>query len=212
MKAVLLLNGEVTDYPAAAAFIETLERPRVIACDGGLRHARALGVVPELILGDLDSAPAGLLREYGFVPVEKHPAAKDATDTELAVGRCLSGGVRELYVIGGFGDRLDHVTATMHVLAKAAESGAAACMWDAARRVYLHAGGVLRIERGAASVVSLIPLSPEVTGVTTRGLVYPLTGETLCFGSSRGVSNAFTEDAAEVRTAGGLLAVMAVNG
>ena len=51
----------------------------VIAADGGLRHTQALGLTPDIILGDFDS--------LGYIPTDSrvYPVEKDDTDAMLAV-------------------------------------------------------------------------------------------------------------------------------
>ena len=56
--------------------------------------------------------------------------------------------------------------------------------------------------------MSLLPLHGAAEGVTTQGLVYPLAGETLAEGSSRGISNLFETPAASVALEHGILAVV----
>ena len=76
---------------------------RVIAADSGMKHARALAVMPELWVGDFDSSGSELLLDYAHVPRQTHPADKDATDGEIAVAAALKLGAREFILIGGLG-------------------------------------------------------------------------------------------------------------
>src|SRR5262249_7199726 len=91
----------------------------VIAADSGLAHARALGLHVDLVVGDFDSvSSAGLAAaERDGVPIERHPAAKDAIDTELAMEAALARGARRVIFVTGGGDRLDHLLAGLLVLA-----------------------------------------------------------------------------------------------
>ncbi|MNC80501.1 Thiamine pyrophosphokinase [compost metagenome] len=56
--------------------------------------------------------------------------------------------------------------------------------------------------------VSLLPLTPEVTGITLEGFQYPLTGATLKLGQSLGVSNILTADHGTVSIESGLLLII----
>ncbi len=96
---------------------------RVVAADSGIEQAQALGLGIDVAIGDFDSvAPRALeaARDAGAV-VEHHPAAKDATDFELALDRAIR--LREpaptrIHVLGGHGGRLDHLLANALVLAR----------------------------------------------------------------------------------------------
>ena len=93
----VLLAGDITPTARLAAQIAGT---RIIAADSGMRHAAVLGVVPELWLGDFDSASDPLLADYGEVPRLVFPAAKSMTDGELAVEEALQRGATGLVLVG----------------------------------------------------------------------------------------------------------------
>ncbi len=178
----------------------------VIAADSGLDHAAALGLSVDRAVGDFDSATPGAraAAEAAGVMVEAHPTAKDATDLELALESAVRTGTDRIVVVGGSGGRLDHLLATALLL------GAPGF---APVHVTAHLGpAVLHVVRDTLTMsgrpgdlVSLLPVHGGATGVVTRGLRYPLAGEDLLPGSTRGVSNEFTDTRAEVRLTGGVL-------
>ena len=90
----------------------------VVAADGGVDVAQALGQRVDVVVGDLDSVSVGGLEkaEAGGARVERHPAEKDATDLDLALETAASMG-RELVVVGFDGGRLDHLVAGLLALA-----------------------------------------------------------------------------------------------
>ena len=57
----------------------------------------------------------------------------------------------------------------------------------------------------AGDLVTLLPVHGPAMGVTTAGLLYPLKGEDLPVGTSRGVSNELVHDPATVTLAAGVL-------
>lgn len=181
----------------------------VIAADGGAERARELGVSVDLAIGDFDSlAPARLdaLQKAG-TRVERHPVEKDASDLELALNRARSLDPARIVVVGGAAGRLDHLACELLLLAADtyartqvdAQLGAAAVHVVHGERTLTGTPGEL---------VSLFAVQGPAIGVVTEGLRYPLRGETLVLGSSRGLSNVF--DAAEARVSverGALLAI-----
>lgn len=208
MRAVIFVNGRVDDYAALARWL--LPDDLLIGADGGTRHILALGLQPQLVVGDLDSLPAATVQELTArgVAVERHPMDKDQTDLELAIECALRQPVTEVVLAGALGGRLDQTLANLLILAQRAwplplrivEGDQEASVVRGPGRVVLH--GVV------GSTVSAIPLSPEVTGITYTGLQYPLHGASLRLGSTRGVSNALASPTATVDVASGLLLVV----
>jgi thiamine pyrophosphokinase len=189
-------------------------RAVVIAADSGYDHAIAAGLRPRLLLGDLDSiSPEGLAaaRADG-VDIAAFPADKDATDTELALDHALEhvGRGGSITMVGGGGDRLDHLLSSLTVLAQPRfDACAELSMWmgPAFIRV-LHAPRTISI--GAlpeAVTLSLVPIG-SVEGVTTSGLRWPLVGEPLPLGTSRGVSNLSLGGPVAITATAGVLAVI----
>jgi thiamine pyrophosphokinase len=143
-------------------------------------------------VGDIDSVTPEALAaaEAAGVAVERHPAAKEAIDAELAIDAALERGATRLVVVGGGGDRLDQLLAGLLLLThpKLAAVDVQAWMGPA----WLHAlQGPARatIAGPPGAYVSLIPLRGGAEGVSTGGLRFPLQREPLHAGSSRGVSN-----------------------
>lgn len=198
MRTVVVLSGgppppQLPGLPAGAT---------VITANGGAELARALGVQVDLAVGDFDSVAAGALGPA--VPVERHPPAKDATDLELALDAGLSFHPERLLVVGSDGGRLDHLLGGLLLLA--AERYAGVEVDAQLGRASVH---VVRHERRFAGtpgeLVSLLAANGRASGVVTEGLVYPLRGETLEPGSSRGISNVFTGAEARVSVERGVL-------
>jgi thiamine pyrophosphokinase len=183
--------------------------PLVIAADSGLHVAQDGRWPTALVVGDLDSVdPARLARaEAAGARVERHPAAKAATDLELALDAALAAGAGRIVVVGGHGGRIDHLLA--NVLLLGADRYAGATVSALMGRTWLH---LVRREvswSGArGDLVTLLALHGPVAGVTTSGLLYPLDHATLLPGSTRGVSNEQVEPTAGVAVESGLLAVV----
>src|SRR5262245_58117127 len=91
----------------------------VVAADGGADRALAPGLAVDVLIGDLDSIDAATLArlERDGVRVLGHPAAKDATDLELALDEALALGARHVLVVASAGGRLDHLLSSLLLLA-----------------------------------------------------------------------------------------------
>lgn len=181
----------------------------VVAADSGLHHAVALGRHVDLIVGDLDSADPGAVEAAVAegAEVEQHPTDKDATDLELALHAARARGATRLVVVGGGGGRIDHLLANLVLLASTALSDVSVeALIQGARLTAIHERAELRGEPG--DLCSLVALGGPAEGVRTDGLRYPLRGEELRPGSTRGISNVFLESLATVTIErGSLLAV-----
>jgi thiamine pyrophosphokinase len=171
----------------------------VVAADSGVEHALALGQRVDLVVGDLDSAdPASIAAvEAAGAVVERHPIEKDQTDLELALRAAATRGATRIVVVGGYGGRLDHFLANALALAGAAADGVAV--------EWVTGDALLTVVRGHATLTgkpgdlcSLLAVGGPARGVRTRALRYPLDGDDLAPGSTRGVSNELTEPVAEV--------------
>ena len=183
----------------------------VIGVDSGVAHALALGLHVDLAVGDFDSLDLGVLAEAerSGTTVERHPAAKDATDLELGLEAAVRHGARRVVVLGGHGGRLDHLLANALLLAAPRFAGVVveARMGDA--RVSLARPGAPATVAGAVgATVSLLPVGGIASGVSTTGLAYPLDAEDLEPGTTRGVSNVVTDPGATVSLTGGTLLVV----
>ncbi len=84
---------------------------------------------------------------------------------------------------------------------------------DGSQEVFLlRCGESAEVTGSPGDTVSLIPLGGDAQGVTTSGLEYPLTGETLAFGATRGVSNVLLGESATVHLESGLLLCVVIHG
>jgi thiamine pyrophosphokinase len=210
VKVVVVAGGDVD--PRDADLLRGAEL--VIAADGGAAFLESIGRAPDLLVGDLDSADAALVARLSAagVTVERHPAAKDATDAELALDRAVAAGARRVTVIGAFaGARLDHELANLLLLTDPAWGAAL----DDLRMVRggtmaraVHGPASLDLEASLGATVSLLPVGGDARGVRTVGLEFPLSGETLRLGRSRGVSNVVAAAPASVSLDDGVLLVI----
>ena len=182
----------------------------VVAADSGIEQALALEWPVHLAVGDFDSvSPAALAAvEAGGAQVERHPAAKDATDLELALAAAAALGPSEIVVVGGAGGRLDHLLAGLLALASDDLAAIRVRALVGPARFFVVRDRV-ELDGEPGELVTLLAHGRPALGVTTSGLLYPLHDETLEPGSTRGVSNEMVAHRASVSlTDGVLLAVL----
>jgi thiamine pyrophosphokinase len=220
MQVIVLADGQVGSRAALdAAWPGWLEAgARVIAADGGARHAGPLGMAIDRWVGDGDSlGEVGIAElEAAGVPVHRARPDKDESDTELAALAALELGATQLTVLGALGGpRVDHALANLGLLSmpELAHLGVRLVAADARVRCLQAPASddgpaSLDLAGRVGDLVSLLPIGADAEGVTTRGLVFPLRDEPLLLGRTRGLSNIReASDAAVVLRRGRLLVV-----
>jgi thiamine pyrophosphokinase len=207
MRAAIVGNGRL---PPTRSLRQLLRHADLVVCaDGGLRPTRALRVTPQVAIGDFDSASPSLLawaRRHG-TRLLAYPREKDKTDTELAIQYALRAGASTIDLVGVLGGRIDHSLANIALLVALARQRRRARIVHGETELFL-ATPRASIPGRVGDRVSLIPLSARVSGVSTRGLKYPLADSTLRVDSTRGISNEITASPASVRTRRGWLLVV----
>ncbi|MGI8479314.1 MAG: thiamine diphosphokinase [Gaiellaceae bacterium] len=178
----------------------------VVAADSGLERARKMGLDVTIAVGDFDSAApeAVSTAEASGTRVERHPAEKNATDLELALDAALELRPKRIVVLAVIGNRLDHLFSLFQLLGASRYAGVDLDADIGVARVH-----VIRRERVISGqpgeLLSLFALHGPAEGARTEGLAYPLDGETLDPGSTRGVSNVFTAESARISVERGVL-------
>ena len=165
----------------------------IIAADGGTAYTEALGLEPDLLLGDFDS--------LGYVPegAERHPVEKDDTDAMLAANRGLERGCRDFLVYASLdGPRLDHTLANLQTLRFLADHGATGTLIGLHQQVTLLRGGALTLPAREKGDISVFAFGGEAKGVRIKGLKYELEQGTLTHGFPLGVSNSIVGKSVEI--------------
>lgn len=176
MKTLLVASGTVEDA-FALAYQKEQQFDYHIAVDGGMSFFYRNGQIPDLLVGDFDSAEQEVLDFFikKQVPFERHKPQKDATDTELALCRALDRGSTEIHILGGTGTRLDHTLGNIRVLGLALERKIPCYLVNATNRIRLvQHEAVLQREEQFGKYVSILPFTTALKGLTLRGFQYPL--------------------------------------
>lgn len=173
----------------------------IVACDAGYHNAQRLGVTPDLIVGDFDSAPRP--PENGRTIVLPH--VKNDTDTHYAARWLLEQGAASVTLLGALGGaRMEHTLANIATGLFLAKNGVHATLADEHSELhYLLPGRPLLLAREGWMYLSLFPLEGPLTGVDITGAFYPLSGATLTPDFPLGVSNEFTQPQARLACTGG---------
>ncbi|WP_455465944.1 thiamine diphosphokinase [Bartonella sp. B39] len=182
----ILLNGDVS---ITDRLLNQIRKSRVIAADGGMRHAAALNVVPELWLGDFDSSDQDLVSQYSDIPREVFPSDKDMTDSALACERALQKGAKQLILCGAFGgERSDHTLSHMMQALVMAEKGISVLLTSGLEEGWPILPMPFSCDLPDGCLFSIIGFS-DLQGLTLSGVKWPLYDKNVSFGSSLTLSN-----------------------
>ena len=207
MTALIVCSGSIKDYSYHKKYFEKAQF--VICVDGGAKHIRKFGLVPDVLIGDLDSI-SGEDLEYFIdmkVKIIRYPSQKEMTDTEIAINYAIDNGYKEVVIIGGIGTRIDHSLANILLLKQLLEKGIKGILANEKNEITLIKDRI-KLEKETDAKLTLLPLTKVVEGITTKGLYYQLNCEDIELGSSRGVSNEFKDEIAEISIKSGILIVI----
>jgi thiamine pyrophosphokinase len=192
MKKVVFVvsGGELGDPTFLREQAATKTPAAVICADGGARHVEAAGIIPVLIVGDMDSLDAQRQAYYEAkgCRIVCHPRRKDETDTELALHEAFRMEPAEIWIWGALGHRVDHVLANIFLLVQGKQKGIEVKLIDEWCEVFLIDGRTV-LEGEAGQTVSLFPFWGPAAGITLTGFEFPLTNAVMEIGRPYGVSN-----------------------
>ncbi|HZK28345.1 MAG TPA: thiamine diphosphokinase [Thermoclostridium sp.] len=181
----------------------------LICADGGARYFYKARIMPDILLGDFDSINPEIqaLYQKSNIEIIRFPSHKNYTDMELAIDCAIEKGASTIYLVGAVGSRMDHTLSNIHLLHKITDAKAKGVIIDQNNYIYIVTDHI-KLKRKQGFFVSLVPATPVVEGVTTKGLAYPLKDAKMVMGTGLGISNEFTLDSAEVSIKKGRLYVM----
>ena len=209
MRALILAGGGLTVTPLLRRLSEA---DVVIAADSGLRHASTLGLTPDLIIGDFDSASAEDLQRFAHVPVERYDSRKNYLDLELALQAAFDRGATELCLFGALGSRLDQSLAALFIASRLKHQGVDVSLHGATQDVFLLAGkDKLELPFAPTQLFSLLSLS-EHTTISVTNADYDLDDFKLLYGVGLGASNRVKTSPLSVTTSEGSLALIVERG
>ena len=216
---VLVVSGSPCGVSAGLLRDLAARSERVVAVDSGVRWVLDAGLVPDLLIGDMDSAPADLLARcdgLGVPRVQVDPVEKDETDLELALAHVRGEGARRVAATNTLGGRIDHELAAMGAFARCGLD--VRCYEDSCTAGFLcdgpDAGAMPRELRpaelgvAAGEEFSVVALWGSAR-VTQSGVRYPQDGFEVGPLSGLGISNVLESEDALVSVADGRIAVIA---
>ena len=211
-KRTVIVSGGMLEEEFVLPVLKSEETEFIIAVDKGLEFLYRHEIRPDYIVGDFDSVPHELVdyyREKMNVPVREFNPVKDASDTEIALRLCLGLNRKQIWILGGTGNRIDHLWANVQCLQIALDAGADARILDSHNQIRLLSHGItLKREEAFGPFFSVFPLEFPVDDFNITGAKYPLKNHVLKPYGSLCVSNEYAEDTVEITFSFGVVILM----
>ena len=198
--AILVVAGIPPRETFLREALRKLDYQRLYAADGGANILKEVDVLPDVIVGDLDSISSDSKAYYvdKGVRLETFPREKDFSDTELALDYLLKEGQKEVIVLGALGGRADHHLANTFLLPAFGRRGMNLHLLDEFNLISYIKRGEYVIPQVENAYLSFFALGESGLSLSLEGVKYPLTKKQLSLGSSLCLSNRFTEDYARI--------------
>jgi len=201
-RACIFCNGELKNTMRVKNIANNCDL--LIAADGGARHLIDIGLLPEIIIGDMDSIDAGILNDKGDIMLIPHSPDKDKSDAELALEYALEQRCEQVILVAAIGGRLDHTLGNVALVAR--YPGRIAIFDGVSTLVAVDKSEKCILHGQVGTPVSLIPYGSCPFSVRTKGLKYSLGDESL-HSATHGLSNELSLTEACVCVLNGILLV-----
>jgi thiamine pyrophosphokinase len=206
-RIIIFANGELPDINKARALLQ--KDDYILCADGGMRHALALDLKPDLVIGDMDSAERADLQKMKAdgVSIELFPRDKNETDLELAINKAIELTPQQIIIVAALGGRLDQTLANIAILTDLRLSTFNLRLDDGVEEIFFCRDQA-QVHGRSGDIISLIPWGGSVHQIQTQGLRWSLNKETLYPEKTRGISNEMTGDVATIKIESGLLLII----
>lgn len=210
MRVCIILNGEIKNYNYIKNIINKNNYDYIVCADGGANHSYNMGIIPDYIIGDLDSIYSEIIEFYKLkdVKFEKFPSKKDETDTEICVYLASKLNAKEIDFIGALGGRLDHMIANINLLYYVRNKGIYTKIISEHEEIYIAINEEISINGDIGDTISVIPLNGDAKGVTLENLEYPLNNYDMKFYLPLGISNVMLDEKCSVKVEQGSLIII----
>ena len=216
---IVIIGGGNINTSFAKEFIDRLDKSSlsIMACDSGYENCLAIGLEPDIVIGDFDSISREAYEklQHSNAEVIKLNPVKDDTDIEAAVNIAIhkTSFGEFIYILGGTGKRLDHFLGNVNLLGMGCLKQRKVVIVDEYNYIQMiSAGQVLNLSREGEGAqfghyVSIFPYGGKATGVTMTGFKYPLENATIEGFNTLTVSNEITEEVGSISLKEGYLIV-----
>jgi thiamine pyrophosphokinase len=200
-KGIILANGnpprkQIINYLFSKGY------STLICADGGADHAYKMKLLPEFIIGDLDSISGKTHDYYKSRSTIIKLSRQNDTDVEKAIKLAITKKIDEAVLLGVTGDRLDHTFCNLGIVLKFFDK--IRCMIIAENSILIPLSKLNIIKSIPGETISLYGFNKK-TKITTNGLKYPLDKTALPFGERESTSNVSISEILKINVLGGVM-------
>lgn len=209
MEVTVVTNGNIENIEVLKSVINKSDY--LICADGAAKYLMELNVLPDLLVGDLDSIHRDALKwiEKNHIKTEQFPVKKDMTDTELAVEFAIKKSPETINIIGAIGSRMDHSLGNIMLLYKIYKSGVKGRIINEINDITIT-DRPISIEGRIGQTISILPIGGDAKGITLEGFEYPLRDHDINLGSSLGISNRFASNTGRISVREGIILIIKI--
>ena len=210
MKVCIILNGEIKEYKAIKNILMKEQYDYIICADGGANHTYNMDIVPDYIIGDLDSVEIEIVSYYENCGIrfEKFPSKKNETDTELCIYLADKLKAKEIHFVGALGGRIDHTIANINLLYYVRQMNIVPKILSEKEQVYIAINEEITIHGNKGDTISIIPINGDAKGVTLTNLEYPLNNYDMKFYLPLGISNVMLNKECKLKVEDGSILII----
>lgn len=201
MKVCIILNGEINDYSKTREIILREKYDYIIGADGGCNHLYKMDIMPQYIIGDLDSINNNVVEHYknSKVIFKKYPCHKDETDSEICIYLAKELKAKEIDFYGSLGGRIDHTLANIGLMHYVREMGIKPRIMSSEEEIVSIRNEEITLHGSCGDTISIIPIMSDAKKVTLENLEYPLNKGEIKYMSPLGISNVMLEDKCKIK-------------
>jgi len=181
----------------------------IIAADKGCECLYNYNIIPNLLLGDFDSANKEVLdaAKLNIKEILEFPPEKDYTDTEIAIMEAIKRGAEKIYLFGATGSRMDHALGNIGLLLTTKKKGIILEIIDDNNRLYLGENNMTLLGK-YGEIISFHALSDKVANLEIKGGKYKLEGYDMNLLDPRAICNEFVDAPIEISYDAGELLII----
>lgn len=200
-KCIILANGK-PPQKKVITYLHKKGYSKLICADGGANHAFKMNLVPDYIIGDLDSVSLATLKFFQSKSKVIKISRQNDTDVEKSIKLAIRNNLDEAILLGVTGDRLDHTFCNLGIVLKFFNR--MSCLIIAENSILFPLSGSNKIKSIPGETISLYGFNRR-TKITTKGLKYPLNRTSLAFGERESTSNVSNSEMLEIKVSGGII-------
>jgi thiamine pyrophosphokinase len=203
-KCIILANGKSPKKNIISLF-KKRGFDALICADGGANSAMKMNLIPDVIIGDLDSISTKALHEFRSVSKVVEIKRQNDTDVEKCLKNAINEGFDEVLLMGVTGNRLDHTFCNLGIVLKFFSQISISLI---AENSFLRpVKGNVKLKSFVGETISLYGIDKK-TKIISSGLKYPLKNIPLPFGVKESTSNVATKNIVDLKISNGIVFVI----